>query len=171
MTSFHYYYKTQTALLKWSADPSGELTAKTAFQFLRPHAPIVAWGKSIWSKFIMPRMSLLAWRILHGRVLSDDFLQKRGVSLVSRCGLCCRSVESLNHIFLNCPFAASVWNYMVTKFGSGPLPGSILEVFQLGLHASRSNQLRELYMVIVFHFGTLVHLECKDRTRLNIMAR
>lgn len=72
----------------WSADPSGELTAKTAFQFLRPHAPIVAWGKSIWSKFIMPRMSLLAWRILHGRVLSDDFLQKRGVSLVSRCGLC-----------------------------------------------------------------------------------
>ena len=121
--------------------------AKTAFQFLRPHAPIVVWWKSIWSKFIMPRMSLLAWKILHGRVLSDDFLQKRGVSLASRCGLCCRSVESLHHIFLNCSFAASVWNNMVTKFELGLLPNSILEVFHLGLHASRSNQLRELWLL------------------------
>lgn len=36
---------------------------------------------------------------------------------------------------------------MVTKFELGPLPESILEVFQLGLHASRSNQLRELWLL------------------------
>lgn len=42
--------------LIWSATPAGELTAKAAFQFLRPHASIVDWGKSIWSKFIMPRI-------------------------------------------------------------------------------------------------------------------
>ncbi|PRQ35239.1 putative ribonuclease H-like domain, reverse transcriptase zinc-binding domain-containing protein [Rosa chinensis] len=87
----------------WSSATSGELTAKNAFQFLCQPFPSMSWGKCIWSKFITPRMSLLTWKLLWGRILSDDFLQRRGVALASRCGLC------------------------------GTIPSSLIEVWQVGL--------------------------------------
>ncbi|XP_062021415.1 uncharacterized protein LOC133737984 [Rosa rugosa] len=60
--------------LIWSPSSSGELTAKLAFQFLRQPLPSMDWGKCIWSKYITPRISLLTWKVLRGRVLTDDFL-------------------------------------------------------------------------------------------------
>ncbi|PRQ40733.1 putative reverse transcriptase zinc-binding domain-containing protein [Rosa chinensis] len=133
--------------LIWSAASSGKLTAKDSFQFLRPHAPSASWSKSIWSKFITPRMSLLAWQVLHARVLSEDLLQRRGIALASRCGLCCKNVESVEHIFLNCSFASAIWLFLLHNFELGALPSSLLNVYNCGLHAGRSAQLKELWMV------------------------
>ncbi|XP_062028531.1 uncharacterized protein LOC133744441 [Rosa rugosa] len=73
--------------LIWVPSSSGELTAKEAFHFLRPRLPLRDWGKLIWSKFIIPRISLHSWKVLRGRVLSEDLLQRRGIALASRCVL------------------------------------------------------------------------------------
>lgn len=36
-----------------------EFSAEIAFQFLRHPSPLIDWGKCLWSKFILPRMSLI----------------------------------------------------------------------------------------------------------------
>ena len=72
-------------------------------------------------------------------------MQKRGVSLASICLLCKRQGESLDHIFLFCPFAARIWSCMAEKFDLGALPGSLLELLFKGLSVGRSHQLRELW--------------------------
>ncbi|XP_050378184.1 protein FAR1-RELATED SEQUENCE 5-like [Argentina anserina] len=69
--------------LIWSPSTSGELTAKEAYSFFKPINPPLIWGKLIWAKYILPRISLLAWKVLRGRVLSEDYLHRRGISLDS----------------------------------------------------------------------------------------
>ncbi|KAL6190669.1 hypothetical protein ACLB2K_037063 [Fragaria x ananassa] len=91
----------------WTPSASGVLSARDAYNFLRPKFAVVSWGKLLWKNFIPPRMSLLAWKILKGHVLSEEFLQKRGISMASRCSLCHRHGESLEHIFLSCSFASN----------------------------------------------------------------
>ena len=62
--------------LIWMPSSSGVLTAKEAYKFLRPSLPSLDWSKVIWCKHVAPRMSLLVWKVLRGRVISEDFLQK-----------------------------------------------------------------------------------------------
>lgn len=69
--------------LIWSASSSGTLTAKEAFHFMRPPLTSVDWGNLVWCKHVAPRMSILVWKVFKGRVLTEHFLQRRGVSLCS----------------------------------------------------------------------------------------
>ncbi|KAL6187555.1 hypothetical protein ACLB2K_038953 [Fragaria x ananassa] len=130
----------------WTLSASGVLSARDAYNFLRPKFAVVSWGKVLWKNFIPPRMSLLAWKILKGRVLSEEFLQKRGISMASRCSLCHRHGESLEHIFLSCSFASSVWQCLTAMFQLGAHHGSLLDLLHVGLVYSRSPQLRELWL-------------------------
>ena len=100
--------------LIWVPSASGELIAKDAFHFLRPRLPQTNWGKLIWSKYIIPRISIHSWKVLRGRVLSEDVLQRRGHSLASRCVLCGLEGESLLHIFFSCSYAYSLWGCWVS---------------------------------------------------------
>lgn len=133
--------------LIWTPSSSGDLTAKQAYLFLRHPSSTSEWGKRLWSKFIWPRMSLHTWKVLRGRVISDDFLQRRGVALVSQCNLCGASTESLDHIFLHCSFSAAIWSHFSSIFELAVLPPSILGVFLMGLHNGRIAQLKELWLI------------------------
>ncbi|XP_004309472.1 PREDICTED: putative ribonuclease H protein At1g65750-like [Fragaria vesca subsp. vesca] len=132
--------------LIWVPLSSGELSAKEAFQFLRPRLPSLDWGKLIWSKFIIPRISLHSWKVLRGRVLSEDLLQRRGIALASRCVLCGRDGESLPHIFLTCSFAASLWNNRAGLFELGCLPQNLVDLLYYG-GVGRSHQLKEIWLI------------------------
>nr|XP_011470584.1 PREDICTED: uncharacterized protein LOC105353269 [Fragaria vesca subsp. vesca] len=94
--------------LIWTSSASDELTAKQAYTFMRHSSNPVIWGKRLWAKYILPRMSFLAWKVLRGRVISDVLLQRRGIPWVSRCELCGVCSETLNHTFLSCSFTASI---------------------------------------------------------------
>lgn len=133
--------------LIWVPSSSGELLAKEAFQFMRPRLPSLDWGKLIWSKFIIPRISLHSWKVLRGRVLSEDLLQRRGIVLASRCVLCGRDGESsLPHIFLTCSFVASLWNNWACLFELGSLPQNLVDLIYYG-GVGRSHQLKEIWLI------------------------
>ncbi|XP_062018352.1 uncharacterized protein LOC133734755 [Rosa rugosa] len=124
----------------------GTLTAKEAFKSLHACAPPLDWGKLIWSKYFPPRISLLAWKVLRGRILSDDFLQRREISLASSCLLCRTSSESLEPLFFQCLFVGAIWQFMLHKFELRMLHGSLLNIMQSGLVAGCSPQLKEIWL-------------------------
>ncbi|KAK9921034.1 hypothetical protein M0R45_029564 [Rubus argutus] len=68
----------------WATDASGSLSSKAAYQFLSTSLPVNAWGRRIWHAAIQPRKSLVSWKVLHNRILTDDLLQRRQVHLCSR---------------------------------------------------------------------------------------
>lgn len=84
---------------------SGVLTSTEALGFLSHVLPSVNWGDFIGHSAIQPRKSLVTWKILHGRILVDCVLQRRGVQLCSQCSLCRSHYESIDHLFLECACA------------------------------------------------------------------
>lgn len=66
-------------------------------------------------------LKFITWKVLHGRLLVDVALQRRGESLCSRCDLCKAAVESLSHLFLDCPWVRSIWRWLLALF-QAPLP-------------------------------------------------
>lgn len=44
-------------------------------------------------------------------------LIKTGIHEVSRCSMCKNQEESLDHLFLHCPFAFEVWGSLLSRFG------------------------------------------------------
>ncbi|OVA11963.1 Reverse transcriptase zinc-binding domain [Macleaya cordata] len=85
----------------WNQSPDGVLTLKNAYDFTRQHNCAVNWPKKILTSFISPRRSCVLWRLLYGRMPTDDTLKRSEMLMVSCYSLCRQpSVEeSSNHLF------------------------------------------------------------------------
>ncbi|KAF1896162.1 hypothetical protein Lal_00027235 [Lupinus albus] len=57
-------------------------------------------------------LSLKAWRLFHNKIPSDENLKNRDSLMASMCSICRISKESFDHIFLSCPFAMEIWNWL-----------------------------------------------------------
>ncbi|RHN73363.1 putative ribonuclease H-like domain, ankyrin repeat-containing domain-containing protein [Medicago truncatula] len=100
--------------LVWKHNPTGTLSLKDAFEFKRKHLPKLNWTKSIWSSDIPPSKSLLAWRLMHDKLPTDENLSLRGCSLPSMCSLCLSCFETSYHLFLQCPYAKNIWRWFAS---------------------------------------------------------
>lgn len=100
-------------------------------------APL-GWCNYIWHKAIQPRKSIITWNVLHGRVLSDQALQRRGFYLCSRCEYCHVDIETTMHLFFECREIHSFWDFL-------------FHVFHLNCHSPSSLQdiFRDLVTLIV----------------------
>ncbi|GAU51630.1 hypothetical protein TSUD_414540 [Trifolium subterraneum] len=110
--------------LLWKHTDSGDLQLSNACFFKLQPLQDLHWAKLIWSPNIPPSKSVLAWRLMHGKVPTDENLKISGCSLPSMSSLCCKSEESSFHIFFECEFAIKIWSWfancldMVLQFTS-----------------------------------------------------
>lgn len=84
--------------LAWSSTDSGDLSPKDAYMFKSYYSTQKHWVKSIWSKDIRPSKYLVALRLIHEKLLTDDNLimsQNLDLVLGSHTGinLHCDSIE------------------------------------------------------------------------------
>ncbi|KAK3229514.1 hypothetical protein Dsin_001395 [Dipteronia sinensis] len=76
----------------------------------------VSWWRDVWCHFIPPSWSALTWRLLLNRLPTEDRLCRVGFHLASRCSVCGVSSESSDHIFLQCPLVATLWEAVFSAF-------------------------------------------------------
>jgi len=99
--------------LLWKNYHDGNLSFKYAYLFHNTSTThFSSWATCIWNKAIPPSKSMLMWRILQEKIPTDDQLLKRGCQLSSICNLCNSSMETTNHLFLECSFATQIWNWL-----------------------------------------------------------
>ncbi|XP_062027735.1 uncharacterized protein LOC133743716 [Rosa rugosa] len=110
----------------WPSNAAGILTTKDAFMFLSPPRPLVTWCKLIWNKALQPRKSLVTWKVLKQRILTDDLLARRGICLYSQCSICQIQGESLNHLFYECDLIHDFWSWLASFFHKSIMPGTSL---------------------------------------------
>ncbi|PRQ22557.1 putative ribonuclease H-like domain, reverse transcriptase zinc-binding domain-containing protein [Rosa chinensis] len=91
---------------------------------------------------------MLAWRLFHNRIPTDEQLQKRGIPTVSVCQLCSfRFVEDSTHLFVSCSFAQHVWQWLACCFGcSLPSHGTIVDLWNTIKGKTFSPQLKNLWI-------------------------
>jgi ribonuclease HI len=97
--------------LAWNDSDSGNLSLKQAYLFKDHPLPQLHWAKVLWCKDIPPSKSLVAWRLMHNKLPTDENLCLRGCNLPSVCNLCFKKGESSFHLFFQCPYAISIWNW------------------------------------------------------------
>ena len=83
---------------------NGEVSFKGAYEVCWSHGADLGWLAQFWQPFIPPRRSILMVRVLRNRLSTDDNLRNCGMYLISRCSMCNSASESVNHLFLDCPF-------------------------------------------------------------------
>ena len=99
-------------ILRWVHAQTGVYTPKFGYKWLMTQegwGNPAWWSKPLWKLKSPAKTRLFFWCILHNKVPTWDFLQKRGKQGPSWCSLCKSEEESPQHLFLFCPFNASLW--------------------------------------------------------------
>ncbi|KAL6220268.1 hypothetical protein ACLB2K_008024 [Fragaria x ananassa] len=73
----------ESDILIWENSSSGLFSFSDGYELVRLHFEKSDWASSVWRSFIPPRYSVLAWRIFHLKLPTDDQLQRRGIPIVS----------------------------------------------------------------------------------------
>ena len=69
------------------------------------------------------------WTAAYGQILTLDNLMLQGRPLANRCCMCCCNEETVDHLFIFCSLAHSMWMHMIQLFGiDWVMPGSIVDL-------------------------------------------
>ena len=146
--------QTKSDSLIWPFSHKGDLTFKQAFLFLSP-SHFVPWTKFLWKSFIPPRVSSTCWKLLHNKHPSQINLQKRGMILASRCEVCKHNEDSLQHTFVNCPFASLLWRWISYIFNINiPSRVSPMQLWEFVYNQHLSSQVFNIWInacLVCFH--------------------
>ncbi|CAN1256031.1 Putative ribonuclease H protein At1g65750 [Linum perenne] len=120
--------------------------------------------KTIWYRCVPSKIQCFMWLSFLGRISTLDNLQARGFQLPNRCVLCCRHEESVNHLFILCPFSQCIWGLISSKLSIfGPIQSEIKFLISGWKDMNCSNPFGELKKVVLHSFLWNVWLERNSR--------
>ncbi|KAK3200453.1 hypothetical protein Dsin_023868 [Dipteronia sinensis] len=69
-------------------------------------------AKLLWKRIIPPKVELFSWQLFRGRVMVRDVLNHFGCAqgLSLKCPLCKGGSETVDHLFLLCPWSWDLWS-------------------------------------------------------------
>lgn len=149
----------------WDGVKGSSINVTTLWQAVRRESPAVPWASAVWHKLAVPRYSFLHWQIMHKRVNTLSRLKHFGVTANDCCYFCINGSESIEHLFLECPFTQCIffnitrnrglgfpdnwsdWMLQVNNFNSGDITSNITAlIFQIGAYSiwrERNNRFHE----------------------------
>lgn len=74
------------------------------------------WVPMSWKSFTLPKVSFFAWEAWHGKILTTENLEKKGIPLASRCYLCWEKEEAIGHLLIHCSRSQILWNLIFSLF-------------------------------------------------------
>lgn len=87
---------------------------------------------TVWTGLVPPRVEAFCWLAV-GKISTTDVL-RRGLTsdiISDTCRLCGREMESIDHLFIHCGVASSIWRYFLNECGvSWCFPGSLAMLFE-----------------------------------------
>jgi len=116
--------------LWWQGNSKGIFKVYAAYKIMnQSNHQIANWPwKQIWRIKVPHKVSIFVWLLAKEATLTVDNLMSRGMTLCSRCFLCKEIAETVNHLFLHCPFTAHLWRIILNRKGiAWTMPGKITE--------------------------------------------
>ncbi|XP_057814319.1 uncharacterized protein LOC131028107 [Cryptomeria japonica] len=102
--------------LIWVHSKSGEYSVKNGYNYLF----VGCRGEDLpyrlfWHVGCLPKAGAFAWLAVQDRILIGMRLDRFGVTIIFPCVMCGGSPESVDHLFLHCPFASQCWYWLFNK--------------------------------------------------------
>jgi hypothetical protein len=117
---------TQSDRFKWDLTDSGVFSVKSMYlDYMNDHTPYL--HKFLWKIKIPLKIKFFMWFLSHKVLLTKDNLAKRNWNGCQKCCFC-DSMESVEHLFLSCPFAQIIWRMTYFSFNIPP-PTNVNNMF------------------------------------------
>jgi hypothetical protein len=96
-------------LTQWKLTPSGQYTARSAYQAQFVGSTLTNFNNIIWRVWAPPKCKFFSWLAVQNRLWTADRLARRGWPHNSCCVLCYLNEESGFHLFVECCFTKHIW--------------------------------------------------------------
>ncbi|KAF3777135.1 hypothetical protein EJ110_NYTH46611, partial [Nymphaea thermarum] len=106
----------QQDILEWVGCGSRPLARHHIWDILRDSSPTQQWRIAIWNVGAPPHAAWTTYLAVEGRLHVDARAQKHGLYLASRCYICKRTQEDINHVFFHGKEVKSLWELVIKKF-------------------------------------------------------
>lgn len=115
---------------RWCLTTNGGFLVKSFYKFLN-HRGIRCPTNLIWKSSCPKKISLFNWLAWDNNILTFENLATRRCNRLPNptCLLCHAAVESVDHLFLWCPFAERIWNFIYQVFNLSSPPNSMRELW------------------------------------------
>ncbi|GAA0158372.1 hypothetical protein LIER_15420 [Lithospermum erythrorhizon] len=98
---------------RWGA---GDFVQSQLWEEVRSKGAAVGWGRWLWSCYGIPKYAFIVLLLLQNRLSTKDRLCRWGMEVDPHCVLC-GDLESHDHLFFECPYAAQVWRLILQRLG------------------------------------------------------
>ena len=99
---------------KWGWGPTRAYTSVKGYELMQTHRdrihPAKFW-KEVWDPMALPKVNFFFWTLMHRKILTGENLMKRNIAGPHRCTLCKEAMETMDHLFVECPYANRVWTH------------------------------------------------------------
>ncbi|CAL9002606.1 unnamed protein product [Prunus brigantina] len=106
----------------WRLTPNGDFSVKSAYSTFSLDEPTVKWTwEFIWQLHLPPKTKTFLWLFCHKKLLTNVQRQRRRLTQIPNCPRCAAPMETIEHLFKDCPTAIAAWNSIsvdVGDFGS-----------------------------------------------------
>ena len=115
----------------WNLHRSGSFTVRSMYLNLIQEG-VLPTKNPLWKIRVPLKIKIFLWYLQKGVTLTKDNLAKRNWQGSVKCCFC-NSLETIQHLFIDCHFARFIWNTVHITFGIHP-PSSISDMFGSWLH-------------------------------------
>lgn len=81
---------------------------KKAYRLFRGEVERVRWKRLICNNYATPKSKIIMWISLHNRLSTVDMINYCGINGDTSYNLCMTDVESVQHLFFSCEYAAEI---------------------------------------------------------------
>eukprot|EP00253_Pinus_taeda_P006873 PITA_06873 len=100
--------------LRWGPKGNRDFSLKEARSIIeREEQPdIMPWTDKVWDSLQWPKIRTFLWLLMQKKTLTWENLLKKGFRGPSRCPMCLKEAETMNHLFNSCDWASQLWHWM-----------------------------------------------------------
>lgn len=113
----------------WKPKPSSSFSSKSFYKAMESTVLVHSSCSQVWLGIVPPRVKAFCWLAVTCKISMANNLRRRGFSseaFSTMCYFCGREEESINHLFLHCDFASSLWGIFLKHCNvAWCLPGSL----------------------------------------------
>eukprot|EP00253_Pinus_taeda_P029243 PITA_29243 len=100
--------------LRWGPKGNEEFSLKEARSIIEreEQLDIMPWTDKVWDSLQWPKIRTFLWLLMQKKTLTWENLLKKGFQGPSRCLMCLKEEETMNHLFNSCDWASQIWLWM-----------------------------------------------------------
>lgn len=145
----------------WKSSPDAYkhvFSTKNTWSLLHQQAQTVDWHKSLWFKHHTPKFAFFTWLAIQNRLTTGDRMLQWSSSINPAC-VFCNQLETRDHLFFSCPFAAEVWSRLTKNLLRGRFTTDWTEIIVI----TKDSQDFLSKFLTRYVFQLSIHSLCRER--------